>query len=43
MDLNKSISDSLKSNPVESANRSIVSELGQQFDLVAKPILNLSL
>ena len=42
MDLNKSISDSLKSNPVESANRSIVSELGQQFDLVAKPILNLS-
>ena len=42
MDLNQTISDSLKSNPVESANRSIVSELGQQFDLITKPILNLS-
>ena len=42
MDLNKSIIESLKSNPVESANKSIVSDMGQQFDLIAKPILNLS-
>ena len=42
MDLNQTISDSLKSTPVESANRGIVSELGQQFDLITKPILNLS-
>ena len=42
MDLNKSIIESLKSNPAESANKSIVSEMGQQFDLIAKPILNLS-
>merc|ERR1712051_197001 len=42
MDLNKRIIESLKSNPAESANKSIVSEMGQQFDLIAEPILNLS-
>ena len=39
MDLNQTIADSLKSNPVESANKSIVSNMGQQFDIVATPIL----
>ncbi len=42
MDLNRSISDSLRDNPVERANRHIVSESGQQYDIVTNPILNLS-
>jgi len=42
MNLDNTILDSLKSNPVESANRSIVSGMGRQYDIVATPILNLN-